>query len=121
MRRLVLLTLARVLGFFLVGCAHNPFSATYGCTQVEPAETGFAGWTVMSCPHPFADPNPRTEACGALASRTGAPYGGDLQCGWTRAITVRDERLVLFWDRYPEALEHELKHVQTPQYIHEVW
>ncbi len=96
-----------LVALFLFAAACGTPSRYDACTRVN-ASPRFTGYTVYSCPHPFLTMGEQDRGYTADA-RTGTGYGYGAR--YARAITDWSTREVLYWDRFPEALDHEALHV----------
>ncbi len=99
----------------LAGCA-TTYSAgghvTDACEIVKVSDPRLAGYTVYSCPRPFAGgPVYGGRGC-ADATREASNAKGPLRpCGWSMGFTDKANKEVFAWDVYlPEILEHEALH-----------
>ena len=82
----------------LSGCASLP-QRTDGCTRVQDPRAP-AGFTVYSCPHPFMV---------AVLDWGGSP-SGVTTTKMASGITNCADRVIAFYEVYPEVLAHEYRH-----------
>jgi len=101
--------LAALLG--LSACAHSPFDPEAGCETVSAPAFAAEGYTVKSCAHPFAILNGNPKDCSRSTLEASAASGPLLPCGWVKAYTNRQTKVVKYWELYPESLDHEYLHV----------
>lgn len=98
----------------LAGCASVPSPGgheTIACHVVPVSDPRAAGYTVYSCPRPFAVAHYRDSGCEKSTRQPSGAKGPYTPCGWVNGFIDRRAREIFVWDlNFSDTLEHELQH-----------